>query len=272
MHTSQPIQIRQRGSDSTSWRLTGGSASRKVATRGEDNCGYGTMRSWWGYAADDPVGPWQGHPLAGATSLFLPPTGCSTGERLSVGVVATCGSWLESPRARAVPLRGWNVLTIRRYEAADAATVWALNRLPHLGATGDPSVPLQLEPLDSPPSQFPDLADIDSTFIAAGGDFFVADMGGHLVGMAGFRANEAGQAQVLRVRVHPAVRRHRLGARLMGVVERRAVELGFTEAFLDTSTHQPEAMAFYRSLGYQEVGRETRPDWDWTLVYFAKQL
>lgn len=45
VHTSQPIQIRQRGSDSTSWRLTGGSASRKVATCGEDNCGYGTTRS-----------------------------------------------------------------------------------------------------------------------------------------------------------------------------------------------------------------------------------
>lgn len=61
-------------------------------------------------------------------------------------------------------------------------------------------------------------------------------------------------------------------SRLMDAVEARARELGFTEAFLDTSTDQPEAMDFYRALGNQEVGRETRPSWHWTLVYFQKAL
>ncbi|WP_232821679.1 GNAT family N-acetyltransferase [Desertihabitans aurantiacus] len=164
------------------------------------------------------------------------------------------------------------MLTIRRYRAADAPTVWALNDIPHRGDTEDPSVPLRLQPLFCPPPAFPDLADIHATFIAAGGDFLVAELAGDLVGMAGFRANERGQAQVLRVRVHPAVRRQRVGARLMGAVERRALELGFTEAFLDTSTHQPAAMAFYQALGYREVGRETRPEWSWTLAYLTKQL
>jgi hypothetical protein len=36
--------------------------------------------------------------------------------------------------------------------------------------------------------------------------------------------------------------------------------------------NQPEAVAFYRSLGYHEAGRETRPEWSWTLVYFIKPL
>lgn len=44
------------------------------------------------------------------------------------------------------------------------------------------------------------------------------------------------------------------------------------QAVLDTSTAQPEAIAFYRALGYAESGRETRPDWHWTLVYFSKDL
>jgi hypothetical protein len=26
------------------------------------------------------------------------------------------------------------------------------------------------------------------------------------------------------------------------------------------------------ALGYRETGGETRPDWDWTLVYFGKDL
>lgn len=58
----------------------------------------------------------------------------------------------------------------------------------------------------------------------------------------------------------------------MNAVEQRARHLGFTETFLDTSTHQPEAMGFYQALGYREVGRETQPTWHWTLVYYAKAL
>lgn len=164
------------------------------------------------------------------------------------------------------------MLNIRRFRDTDAPALWALNALPHLGATEDRSVPLRLTPLTEPPPEFPDLSDITRTFIAAGGDFFIADLDESVVGMAGFRSNDQGQAQVLRVRVHPAVRRQQLGARLMDAVEARARELGFTETFLDTSTDQPEAMGFYRALGYQEVGRETRPSWHWTLVYFRKAL
>jgi len=41
---------------------------------------------------------------------------------------------------------------------------------------------------------------------------------------------------------------------------------------LDTATNQPEAMAFYEALGYRETGREDRPGWWWTLVYYEKAL
>lgn len=58
----------------------------------------------------------------------------------------------------------------------------------------------------------------------------------------------------------------------MKTLERDAKERGFAEAWLDTATNQPEAMAFYLSIGYDEIGRETRPEWHWTLVCYLKNL
>jgi hypothetical protein len=58
----------------------------------------------------------------------------------------------------------------------------------------------------------------------------------------------------------------------MTELEQRAARAGFVLAHLDTATNQPEAVAFYRALGYHEDGAETRPEWSWTLVYFSKPL
>jgi ribosomal protein S18 acetylase RimI-like enzyme len=55
-------------------------------------------------------------------------------------------------------------------------------------------------------------------------------------------------------------------------LERRARAAGFAGMHLDTATNQPEAVAFYRALGYVEVGRANRPEWSWTLVYFVKDF
>jgi ribosomal protein S18 acetylase RimI-like enzyme len=55
-------------------------------------------------------------------------------------------------------------------------------------------------------------------------------------------------------------------------LESRARDHGYTEMFLDTAANQPEAVAFYQALGYHEAGRETRPQWSWTLIYFTKPL
>jgi len=164
------------------------------------------------------------------------------------------------------------VVTIRRFVDADAPTLWALNDLPNIGATADPTAPLPLPPATSPPTSFPDLAHITDSFIKAGGDFLVAELQGHLVAMGGIRPDETRRAQVLRVRVHPATRRLGVGRALMLALEQRARELGIRQMWLDTAINQPEAMAFYHNLGYQEVRREHQPGWTWTLVYYRKQL
>lgn len=157
----------------------------------------------------------------------------------------------------------------RRYHPNDLGRVWALNDIPHIGTTADPAAPVALPQPERPDS--PDLARIETSFLN-GGDFVVVEHDGHLIAMGGIRPITPEQAEVLRVRVHPAMRRRGVGRLLMTELERRARHLGFAELHLDTTTQQPEAVAFYRALGYREIGRETRPEWSWTLVYFTKRL
>ncbi|TQS45906.1 GNAT family N-acetyltransferase [Cryptosporangium phraense] len=164
------------------------------------------------------------------------------------------------------------MLSIRRFRDADASTIWALNNLPNIGATANPTVPLPLPPATQPPPGFPDLADITDSFLAAGGEFLVAELDGHLVGMAGLRPAHNGAANILRVRVHPATRRRGIGRALMDALEQHARHNGLQRMFLDTATNQPEAMAFYENLGYQAVGREHQLSWTWTLVLYEKHL
>lgn len=133
-------------------------------------------------------------------------------------------------------------------------------------------LPIDLPVPDGPPPAFPDLADVEGSFVALGGDFLVAEDGGRVVGMGGYRPNSLRQAEVLRVRVHPAVRRRGVGRAVMAELEARAAIAGFSEMHLDTATNQPEAVGFYNSLGYLQVGRETLPEWRWTLAYFSKTL
>jgi GNAT superfamily N-acetyltransferase/SAM-dependent methyltransferase len=164
------------------------------------------------------------------------------------------------------------VTTIREFRPGDAPVLWTLSTLPNVGHTADPAAPLNLPAAPEAPIQFADLADISAHFVRPGGVFLVAEHDGHVVGMGGFRPNARGQAEVLRVRIHPALRRIGIGRTLMAELEARATARGFHEMFLDTATNMPDAMAFYQSLGYHETGRETRPDWSWTLVYYTKQL
>lgn len=163
-------------------------------------------------------------------------------------------------------------MLLRRFESSDAGVVWALNALPNVGPTADTTAPLELTALASPPLAFPYLADINHHFVGAGGEFLVVELTGHVVGMGGIRPNTADQAEVLHIRVHPATRRQGVGRLLMHGLETRARELRFQELHLDTATNQPDALAFYRALGYADAGTETHPDWSWTLQYFTKRL
>lgn len=168
------------------------------------------------------------------------------------------------------------VVAVRSAVAEDRGRLWALNALPNIGATADPTVPLDLPVPAVPPAAFPDLADVPASFESVGGAFVVAVLvdgaDERIVGMGGGKPRSPETVEVLRVRVHPAVRRQGVGRMLMDELERRAAALGHREVVLDTATNQPEAVAFYSGLGYEETHREHRPEWTWTLVHFRKAL
>ncbi|WP_077057594.1 GNAT family N-acetyltransferase [Streptomyces sp. MP131-18] len=166
------------------------------------------------------------------------------------------------------------MMTVRAARRDDLPVLWTMATLPNIGATADPSVPLPLPAATEAPEEFADVADPERHFVGAGGCFLVAEAAGHVAAMGGFRPqpDHPGRAGILRVRVHPALRRRGIGRALMAALEAEACALGYREAWLDTATNQPEAMAFYQSLGYRETGRETRPEWHWTLVYHLKEL
>jgi len=143
------------------------------------------------------------------------------------------------------------MLTIRPVENRDLPVIWALSALPNIGETADPSVAFPLPPAEAMPAgAFDDLADPGRTFTIAGGELVVAELDGHIAAMGGFRpvAEVRDRVEILRVRVHPARRRLGLGAAIMNALETGAAARGYRQAWLDTATNQPEAMAFYRSL------------------------
>lgn len=160
-------------------------------------------------------------------------------------------------------------MLVRRYQARDRGQVWALNHIPFKGLTADPAVPLEL-PAVAGPGHFEDLYDPEASFVAVGGEFLVVEEEARVVGMGGIKPYGGGVAEVLRVRVHPAFRRRGVGAALMTGLEAAAGALGLETMHLDTTTDQPEAIAFYRALGYTETGRLRLPDWE--LIFFTKPV
>jgi GNAT superfamily N-acetyltransferase len=165
-------------------------------------------------------------------------------------------------------------LTIRQYRDQDQPQVWAMAALPSFGSASDPDVPVPLPDADSAPDAYPDLADVSSTYVLAGGDFLVADVGGAIVGTAGIRISGKRSADVIRVRVHPAMRRQGIGTALLEAVERRAAELNIRRLQLDTEENPEGALEFYLASGFHKVGDEDDEDAEnrWDISMFSKSL
>lgn len=79
-------------------------------------------------------------------------------------------------------------------------------------------------------------------FVGASGDILVAEADGHLAAMGGIRP-ASGRTRRAEVCTSDSAA-PRCGPSADGGMEARAALLGFREAFLDTATNQPEAMAF----------------------------
>ena len=100
-----------------------------------------------------------------------------------------------------------------------------------------------------------------SEFTAPRGTFVVGYLGAVAVACGGWRGHEsgpefaAGDAELKRMYVVPAVRGRGLSRVLLTELERRAITAGRRRMVLETGARQPESIGLYTSSGYSEIPR-----------------
>jgi GNAT superfamily N-acetyltransferase len=86
------------------------------------------------------------------------------------------------------------------------------------------------------------------------GLFLVGYVDGVPAACGGWRAHET-DVELKRMYVAPAFRGRGLARALLAELERTAAETGYRRVILETGQKQPEAIALYRSAGYEPVPR-----------------
>lgn len=179
-------------------------------------------------------------------------------------------------------------IEIRRAEADDAPRLRELNEvaLRQVDAYAEDAVE---EGMDD------DLLDIESNYVEAGGDFFVAETvvgetgsgtegDGTIVGMGALepvgegtfqadrivREADGPAAEITRMRVDPDFQRRGIGTRLVERLEARARELEYEVLVLDTTARQKGARRLYESFGYE---CEETVEWrEYEVMLYRKEL
>ena len=154
---------------------------------------------------------------------------------------------------------------------------------------GDAAIALVLEPSDTPvsvalqdayfadiasryPGWSPDLIpSADPAEVAPpAGAWVVAYLDDRPVGCGGVKRLDDTSAEIKRVYLAAAARGRGLGRLILEQLERHARDLGFTRLRLDTGDLQPEALALFRSAGYEQI-----PDYNgntWATYWMEKRL
>lgn len=123
-----------------------------------------------------------------------------------------------------------------------------------------------------------DFADIHGTYMAPGGDFWVAvlpneDGTDRVVGMVGLERKPGNVGELRRLAVDSQVQRMSIGRRLVEHAEAWAKENGITFIQLDNGKGVDGTLTFYQKLGYTHV--DTFPYWHeprWDAYKLVKQL
>jgi ribosomal protein S18 acetylase RimI-like enzyme len=120
------------------------------------------------------------------------------------------------------------------------------------------------------PAHVPDPDPEADAFRPPGGTFLIARDGETVLGCVSLKPVDATLGEVKRLWVAPAARGRGLARRLMAEVEAFARAAGMTDLRLDTNCALTEALALYRSLGWETTAPFTKafPATDW----FAKRL
>lgn len=97
-----------------------------------------------------------------------------------------------------------------------------------------------------------DVVNVQSHYMDRGGEFWVIEKDGKIVGTAAFFPlhDRPDVAEIRKMYLLPAARGQGLGRKLLTLLEDRAREQGFTYARLETAAVLKEAIALYESAGY----------------------
>jgi ribosomal protein S18 acetylase RimI-like enzyme len=126
-------------------------------------------------------------------------------------------------------------------------------------------------------ARFPDGFDFGNTFDEAAvdfnppnGAFVVAMYGDDLVGCGAIQFLDGDRAEIKRMWVSPRQRGLGLGRRLLANLEREIQASRRSTVVLDTNESLTEAIAMYRSCGYEPIDRYN--DNPYAHLWFAKRL
>lgn len=104
-----------------------------------------------------------------------------------------------------------------------------------------------------PASTDADLKDIESSYFKRGGIFFVLeDKDGSIVGVYGLYPMKNHTCELRKMYLHKTCRGRGLGKMLMEDALARARQLGFKKMVLETASVLKEAIALYKSYGFEE--------------------
>ncbi|NJM62916.1 MAG: GNAT family N-acetyltransferase [Oscillatoriales cyanobacterium RU_3_3] len=106
-----------------------------------------------------------------------------------------------------------------------------------------------------------DVYDVELYYHTKGGEFWVVEREGNIVGTAAYypidRGNNA--VEIRKMYILPAVRGQGLGKFLLQALESKIADRGFDEIWIETATVLKEAVKMYENSGYQqETGVETK--------------
>uniref|UniRef100_K3XAQ3 N-acetyltransferase domain-containing protein n=1 Tax=Globisporangium ultimum (strain ATCC 200006 / CBS 805.95 / DAOM BR144) TaxID=431595 RepID=K3XAQ3_GLOUD len=116
-----------------------------------------------------------------------------------------------------------------------------------------------------------DMAEIVGTYIAPGGNFWVATLeDGEIIGMIAYQKKET-EGELRRLSVKSEYKRFGLGKFLVAYLETWAKANGFKTVALNTGAVMHDAIAFYHKIGYTLTKIENTSG-HYELQYFEKRL
>jgi putative acetyltransferase len=106
-----------------------------------------------------------------------------------------------------------------------------------------------------------DVLEVEASYITVGGEFWVIEQQGQLVGTAAYYPVERGEkaVEIRKMYLLPKVRRQGLGRYLLQQLEKAIADRGFQKIWIETASVLKEAVNLYESSGYQPAtGVETK--------------